>query len=534
MFTACPECGTVFRVTTAQLRMAEGQAKCGRCSATFNALATLSDELPEPPRPEPAASGRYPAAAPPPAAPTPAPAPAADEDDDREPATEDVDAWVDDEPVAAPPAPQPDPEADGEPAHAADDAPPAESAGEAEPEPDDDDDTLQGAVEHADWEALLTEVDDDDPPAPVYVVDGEEPPASATALPADDDGNDPQSPAEFLFDADATPADEPAHVPAPPATGDDTVDVPIAVRVRADDGFGDDLDYVQNDPPPADEPDDDGAALHPTLVVIDEDDAGPVVVLADAPDRPRPGIEPAPAADADAADPLAADDPVPDPWPDIDPDAPPWDEAPAGAPAPEPRRAADFPPLWADRPAWPPEPEPRSRRAVLWTAGSAVLALALGLQVAVQQRDELATHATWGPQLRQAFEAVGLTVYPAWNLASYEVRGSEAVAGRSAPGALDVIATVAVVGKEPVGLPLVRVTLRDRWNGPLGSRVFPARDYLDRASTVREPLAPGTLVPVRIRIADPGTDAFGYEVDVCLMDRRVGLTCQAEREPFRR
>jgi hypothetical protein len=38
---------------------------------------------------------------------------------------------------------------------------------------------------------------------------------------------------------------------------------------------------------------------------------------------------------------------------------------------------------------------------------------------------------------------------------------------------------------------------------------------------------------VRVRIADPGTEAFGYEVDVCLMDRRTGLTCQAGREPFR-
>jgi hypothetical protein len=185
------------------------------------------------------------------------------------------------------------------------------------------------------------------------------------------------------------------------------------------------------------------------------------------------------------------------------------------------------------RPAWPPAADEPSRRSWPWAVGSLVLALALGGQLLVQQRDELATHPEYGPRIRAAFEAVGLRVYPAWNLSAYTVRGSEAVAGRTAPGALDVVANIAVTGTEPVGLPIVRVTLRDRWNEAIGTRAFSARDYLDPASTLRDPLPPGTLIPVRVRIADPGTEAFGYEVDVCLMDRRTGLTCQAGREPFR-
>jgi predicted Zn finger-like uncharacterized protein len=58
MYTSCPECGTVFRITTNDLRVAEGHVRCGHCSATNNAVATLSDEPPpsatlaEPPEPE--------------------------------------------------------------------------------------------------------------------------------------------------------------------------------------------------------------------------------------------------------------------------------------------------------------------------------------------------------------------------------------------------------------------------------------------------------------------------------------------------
>ena len=67
MYTSCPECGTVFRISTNELRVAEGYVRCGHCSATFNAIATLTDEPPPtvtlqqlvlPTEPEPGASWR--------------------------------------------------------------------------------------------------------------------------------------------------------------------------------------------------------------------------------------------------------------------------------------------------------------------------------------------------------------------------------------------------------------------------------------------------------------------------------------------
>ena len=46
MYTNCPECGTVFRINSNDLRVAEGYVRCGHCSATFNALGSLTDEPP--------------------------------------------------------------------------------------------------------------------------------------------------------------------------------------------------------------------------------------------------------------------------------------------------------------------------------------------------------------------------------------------------------------------------------------------------------------------------------------------------------
>ena len=46
MFTRCPECRTVFHVTAAELRAANGTVVCGACDTTFDALESLSETRP--------------------------------------------------------------------------------------------------------------------------------------------------------------------------------------------------------------------------------------------------------------------------------------------------------------------------------------------------------------------------------------------------------------------------------------------------------------------------------------------------------
>ena len=44
MYTQCPDCATVFRVTAEALRAAQGDVRCGVCSTSFNALENLSEQ----------------------------------------------------------------------------------------------------------------------------------------------------------------------------------------------------------------------------------------------------------------------------------------------------------------------------------------------------------------------------------------------------------------------------------------------------------------------------------------------------------
>ncbi|MGW8228398.1 MAG: DUF3426 domain-containing protein [Gammaproteobacteria bacterium] len=46
MYTCCPHCQTCFRITKAQLDVAQGKVRCGHCKQVFNGKQHLHDELP--------------------------------------------------------------------------------------------------------------------------------------------------------------------------------------------------------------------------------------------------------------------------------------------------------------------------------------------------------------------------------------------------------------------------------------------------------------------------------------------------------
>ncbi len=46
MYTCCPHCQTCFRITKAQLDVAQGKVRCGHCKQVFNGKQHLRDELP--------------------------------------------------------------------------------------------------------------------------------------------------------------------------------------------------------------------------------------------------------------------------------------------------------------------------------------------------------------------------------------------------------------------------------------------------------------------------------------------------------
>ncbi|MDJ0926479.1 MAG: DUF3426 domain-containing protein [Gammaproteobacteria bacterium] len=181
-------------------------------------------------------------------------------------------------------------------------------------------------------------------------------------------------------------------------------------------------------------------------------------------------------------------------------------------------------------PAWTGEAEPARPLHRGWLIGAGLLILLAVLQVVHMNRDGLATSARYGDALRAFYSFFGQQLLPNWPLDVYAVRRAEAIAGGSATNALDISAALEITGEAPVGLPLIRVSLRDQWANVVASRVFEPAEYL--MEDLPDVVPGGTRIPVNISVADPGIQARGYVVDVCLPNRRLGLRCQLSRDPF--
>ena len=71
--------------------------------------------------------------------------------------------------------------------------------------------------------------------------------------------------------------------------------------------------------------------------------------------------------------------------------------------------------------------------------------------------------------------------------------------------------------------PLLRLVLQDRFGGTLGTRDIAPADYLPGTGS-HGLLQPGERADAVIRIVDPGTEAVGFELDICL-PAQGGVRC---------
>ena len=242
-------------------------------------------------------------------------------------------------------------------------------------------------------------------------------------------------------------------------------------------------------------------------------------VLKEAP-LPEPEPAPEPAAKlavepppAPAAAPVAAATHV------IEPAA-----APAEAPEPMPLAAQ----RWR-RPAEEGEAVPQAGGSVwgtlAWSLGGFVLAVVLAAQVIHHFRQDLVRHPQIGPPLRAAYERLGLDLMPNWDLAAVELRQWGNAADAAAEGRMVVRASLTNRAGFAQPHPILRLELEDRFGATVATRDFEPADYLKNPSQATRLIAPGASSEAELLLADPGTEAVGYRLDVCLRESAALLRC---------
>ena len=149
-----------------------------------------------------------------------------------------------------------------------------------------------------------------------------------------------------------------------------------------------------------------------------------------------------------------------------------------------------------------------------WVAGVSVLAFLLLLQGVHSQRDAL-VQGPLGPAVAGLYAFLGLTVLAPTDLSAYELRQWGAASDPNEANRLMLRASIVNRATYAQPFPLLRLTLQDRFGGTLGLRDIGPADYLPGAGGAGL-LGPGERADALIRIVDPGAEAVGFELDICL------------------
>jgi predicted Zn finger-like uncharacterized protein len=170
-----------------------------------------------------------------------------------------------------------------------------------------------------------------------------------------------------------------------------------------------------------------------------------------------------------------------------------------------------------------------SGRTSRWGAIAAaiLLILALVLQFVHHSRDALATipvfHETVGP----IYHMLGRPLTPAWNIKGWRfeaTKGSTDDAGER----LTIYSRVGNNSDAPLPYPLVHVSLTDRFEDIIGSRVLEPAEYLGKDADPRELVPAGNTFNAAISIEAPSSEATGFKLNVCYRLASGQLRCALE------
>jgi hypothetical protein len=165
-------------------------------------------------------------------------------------------------------------------------------------------------------------------------------------------------------------------------------------------------------------------------------------------------------------------------------------------------------------------------RPRVWGLGAALLSLLLAAQVVHSYRAPLASRSVVGPVLRFAYGVLGMQLIPRWDLAQYEILDLSATAASGIDvSSLRITARIRNNGPRAQPYPAILLELKDRWEAVVGSRVFGPAEYLAGDVAKADTMAAGAVVPAELAVVDPGNDAYGFELDVCVPVDTARLRC---------
>jgi hypothetical protein len=125
--------------------------------------------------------------------------------------------------------------------------------------------------------------------------------------------------------------------------------------------------------------------------------------------------------------------------------------------------------------------------------------------------------------LRRAYSQIGADLPASASLSSYQLRQWGVTGEPASSGTLRLRASILNSAAQFQPYPLLRVALLDRFGNRIGGRDFGPAEYTPNTSA--KLIGPGDRVDTTLDILDPGGNAEGFEIDVCLRDSERKIHC---------
>ncbi len=160
-------------------------------------------------------------------------------------------------------------------------------------------------------------------------------------------------------------------------------------------------------------------------------------------------------------------------------------------------------------------------------ATAALLFVILVVQVIHHSREALATSPTFQNTVGPVYRMVGSPVTPAWDIKGWRFEATKGSTDED-DQVLTIYSRVGNKSDHTLPYPLVHVSLTDRFEEIIGSRVLEPSEYLFDNADPRRPVRPGETFNAVIAIDSPSSDATGFKLNVCYRLESGQLRCAIE------
>ena len=156
-----------------------------------------------------------------------------------------------------------------------------------------------------------------------------------------------------------------------------------------------------------------------------------------------------------------------------------------------------------------------------------LLVVILAFQVIHNSREAFATAPIFEKTVAPLYRMVGIPVTPAWDIKGWRfeaTKGSTDEADR----VLTIYSRVGNKSQQALPYPLVHVSLTDRFEEIIGSRVLEPTEYLVNNADPRLTIQPGDTFNAVIAIESTSAEATGFKLNVCYRTENWLLKCAIE------